>query len=871
MSLWRQLKLGFRALTFRRSVDREISEELRHFLEESKQAHIARGLSVEEAERAVRLEFGSASALHEQVRSYGWENVIEAFFSDLRFAFRQLRALPTFMIVTVLTIALGIGITTAIFSAIHPILFESLPYPDATRIVTISELTNDGARMDGTFGMYRGLVERNQSFEDIAAYKPWHPTITGTGQAERFNGQRVSASYFDVFSTAPILGRNFRASDDRMNGSNVIVISWTLWQRRFDADEAIQGRVIRLDDTNFEIIGVLPKDFENVLDPSAEIWSPLQYDMSQGRAWGHHLRTIGRIRAGVTYDRATEDTNRIARSVLIEQRPETYGDEIQLVVRSLQDDITEAVRPALLSIFGAAVLVLLIACVNVINLLLARGVQRQGEFSMRAALGAGRARIIRQLLTESFLLAFLGGAAAIAVAFFAVQALIGLSPPGLPRASAIEVDRTVFVFALGIATLIGFVIGLIPARQIVRSDVRHQLQNSRTTGFGHSRVREALVVAEVALALVLLVSSGLLWRSLNRLFSIHPGFDSANILTAQIFDTRPGDQRFFERAVETVKQLPGVASVALTSQLPLSGDLDEYGVHFEATRDRSSQTYSCFRYSVSPGYIETMRIPLRRGRAFHGNDRNNAPLVALISESLAKLRFQQSDPIGHRLRIGPIDGPPYTIVGVVADVKQLSLAANNSFAVYIPAQQWRFMDQTMSLVIRAHRDAAALAPAMRESVRSIDKDQPILRVSTMDDLLAATASERRFALILFQAFALSALLLAAAGIYGVLAGMVTQRTREIGVRSALGASRGEIVMLIVRQAITLTGFGVAIGLFAAVLVTQAIVAMLFQISSLDPPTYFAVIALLCSVAVLASALPAWRASRINPAITLRAE
>lgn len=871
MSFWRQLKLGFRALTFRRSVDQEISDELGHYLEESKQAHIARGLSAEEAERAVRLEFGSTVGLQEQVRGYGWETIIEAFFCDLRFAFRQLRASPTFTAFTVLTIAVGIGITTAIFSAVNPILFESLPYPDASRIVTISEINQDGARIDGTFGMYRGLVEQNDSFGPIATYKPWHPTITGTGQAERFNGQRISASYFDVLGTAPFLGRNFRTSEDRMNGPNVAVISWTLWQRRFHADRAIPGRVIRLDDKNFEIIGVMPAGFEDVLAPAAEIWSPLQYDMSQGRAWGHHLRTIGRLRKGVPYEQATEETNRIAQSVLSEQRPATYGDQIKLVVRSLQDDITEAVRPALLSILGAAVLVLLIACVNVTNLLLARSVQREGELAMRAALGAGRARIIRQLLTESLLLAFLGGAAGILVALFAIQALIGLSPPGLPRASAIAMDRSVFVFALSITTLIGLAIGFLPAGRTARPDVRHRIQNSRATSSGHSRIREALVIGEVALALVLLVGSGLLWRSLNRLFSIEPGFDSANILTMQIFDSGTGDQRFFEQALESANRVPGVASAAVTSQLPLSGDVDEYGVHFEATRDRASQTYSCYRYSVSPGYIETMRIPLRRGRSLTEQDRANAPFVALISESLAKLRFQQSDPVGHRLRIGPTDGLPYTIVGVVADVKQLSLAANESYAVYIPAQQWKFGDPTMSLVSRAHRDAAALAPAVRDTIRSIDPDQAVSRVSTMDDLVASTASERRFALILFQAFGLSALLLAAAGIYGVLAGTVAQRTREIGVRSALGASRRDIVMLIVRQGITLTGFGIAIGLLAAAVVTQAIVAMLFQVSRLDPPTYFAVIAILCSVAVAASGLPAWRASRIDPAITLRAE
>jgi putative ABC transport system permease protein len=523
-------------------------------------------------------------------------------------------------------------------------------------------------------------------------------------------------------------------------------------------------------------------------------------------------------------------------------------------------------------------LVLVIACANVTNLLLARGVRRRGEFALRAALGAGGGRLIRQLLTESLLLAAMGGVVGMVVAVLGVRALVALSPPGLPRAGAIGVHGTVFAFGLGVSALVGLVFGLIPAFQAARHDPHRDLERGsrRSTG-GHRRTRGALVVAEVALALVLLVSSGLLLRSLERLFAVPVGFDSSRLLTMQVqivghrFDENGATARFFGQALAAVRGVPGVTAAALTSQLPLSGDKDEYGAHFEAGPAQPAQSYSAFRYAVSPGYLETMGIPVRRGRPLDERDGENAPRVAVISASLAQRRFSGVDPIGRHLRLGPTTGAPYTIVGVVGDVRQMSLALSESDAVYINASQSWFADHVMSLVIRASGNAAALAPAIRQAVWSVDKDQPVVRVATVDDLLAASAAERRFALILFEAFALAALMLAAGGIYGVLSGSVAERTREIGVRSALGATRGAILALVLRQGLGLTGLGVAIGLAGAAAASQAIAAMLFGVSRLDPPTYVGVIALLTGVALVACGVPAWRAARIDPVRTLRAE
>lgn len=806
---------------------------------------------------------------------------LDDLLQDVRYAIRTLRQRPGFAAVNVLTLALGIGASTAIFSAVYPILFDPLPYPRAGRVTTIWDRGADGTRLNAAFGTYRELVARSRSFDAIAATKPWQPTMTGPAEPERLDGQSVSASYFRVLGVPPAIGQDFNASDDRLNGPKVAILTDELWRRRFGGDRSAIGRQIRLDGNSYTVIGVMPGAFENVLAPSAEIWSLLQYDMSQGVTWGHQLRIVGRLRPGAGTDRARQELDAIAHARVAEfPRPPWASVKQGFIVNSLQDDITRGVKPALLAVLGAVMLLLTIACVNVTNLVLARGAQRRGEFAMRAALGAGRMRMIRQLLTESLLLASLGGAFGMVVAGFGVRALVALSPPGLPRVGAISLDSAIFAFGMGITTLIGLVVGLIPSLGAGRDEVHNGLQQiSRRTAGSHQLTRRTLVVAEVALALVLLVSAGLLLRSLQRLFAVAPGFDASHLLSMQVqtsghrFDDAGTTYRFFDEALDAVRRVPGVMAAAFTSQLPLSGDrFGEYGVHFESNAiDHPGENDPAFRYAVSPGYVETMGIALRRGRLLDAHDTRGAPLAVLISESLAKRKFPGQDPIGRRIHAGPAKGPWASIVGVVGDVKQTSLAVGQEDAFYMTAAQGWFADNAMSLVVRTRGDAAALAPAIKQAIWAVDKDQPIVRVTTMNRLVAASAAERRFALILFEAFGIVALVLAATGIYGVLSGSVTERMREIGVRSALGASRGDILALIVRQGITLTGLGAAIGLSGAVAASHAIVTLLFGVSRLDPITYLGVIALLAGVSVIACWVPAWRAARVDPSIALRAE
>jgi len=536
--------------------------------------------------------------------------------------------------------------------------------------------------------------------------KSWQPHMTGANEPERLVGQRVSASYFRVLGVRPALGRDFDADDDLLHGPNVVIISNELWLRRFAGDKTIVGRQVTLDDNVFDVIGVMPRDFENVMAPSAELWSPLQYDMSLGTAWGHHLRMVGRLRSHLGVEQVRRELDTIARSPVSEFPRVPWASAAKgFIVNSLQDDVTAGVKPALLAVFGAVTLLLGIASINVTNLLLARGAQRRGEFAVRAALGAARTRLVRQMLTESLLLALLGGAAGTLLADFGVRALVALSPPGLPRVNAIVVNTTVLGFTLGITTLIGLIVGLIPAVYASRNDLHTSLQlSSLRTAAGQSLARRGLVVMEVALALVLLVGAGLLMRSLQRLFAISPGFDTAGMLTMQVrtsgrrLDQATND-RFFAQALEAVRRTPGVTAAAFTTQLPLSGDDDEYGARFEG--DDPNLGYNVFRYAVSPGYFETIGVPLRRGRLLDEHDIADAPLAVLISESLAKRKFADRDPLGQRVHVGPTDRPWYTVVGVVGDVKQVSLAVNQPDAVYLPTTQSWSVEGVQSLVVRA--------------------------------------------------------------------------------------------------------------------------------------------------------------------------
>jgi putative ABC transport system permease protein len=882
-----------RNLRRRDAVDAEIDAELRAHLSMAVEDAMRAGMSEAEARRAARLRFGNPVVVRERAVRADAALGLSSVWADVRFGLRQLRRAPGFALTSIAVLALGIGACTAIFSAVNPILFEPLPYPHANRILTIWS-TFAGARSRVAFGNWRELTERNHSFEALAAYEPWQPVMVGGAQPERLKGQSVSASFLRVLGVAPWLGRDFLPAEDRFQGPKVVILSYRLWQRRFGGDRALVGSGVTLDGDRYTIVGVMPANFENVLSPQTDIWTPLDYntqalatDFDSGE-WGNHLYLVGRMRPGVSREAAVHDLESIAADPLPQYARPRWADlRLGLIVDALQADITREVRPALLAVMGAVILVLLIAGVNVANLQLARGAQRQGEFAMRVALGAGRMRIVRQLMTEGLLLAGLGGALGVGIAVAGMRALVALSPPELPRVDAIRFSGAAFLFALAVSTLVGVVAGLVPAFHASQEELRANAQRStaRTTR-SDSWTRRTLVVTEMALALVLLAGAGLLLRSMQRLLAVNPGFDPSHLLTIQIntsgheFDDTAAApdagsrarRRFFEQALDAVRRVPGVTAAGLTTNLPLTDDAmiyGTYGAHFE--NDPPEGGTGVFRYVVSPGYCEAMQIPLRSGRFLSEQDSAGAPSAVLISESLAKSEFPGQSALGKRVHVGPMDRPWFTVVGVVGGVKQNSLAVDEPNAVYLTEAQSWFADDTMTMVARARGDAAALTPALENAIWSVDKDQALVRVATMDSLMAAGEATRRFVLILFEAFALVALLLAATGIYGVLSGSVSERTREIGVRAALGASRGDILGLVLRQGMKMAAVGAALGLGAAVASSQSLASLLFGVSRLDPLTYLAVTALLLAVAGVACAVPAARAVAVNPVEALRSE
>ncbi|HET7565500.1 MAG TPA: ABC transporter permease [Gemmatimonadaceae bacterium] len=887
MSFWRQLTRGVRVLVHRTDADRDLADEVQHYLEQSAAAHEASGLSPDDARRAARREIGNVTVVRERVRDAGWEHLLSTFVADVRYAARRLRRSPGFTLVCTLTLALGIGASTAIFSAVDPVLFEPLPYPHGNRIVSLADFGSSGQPVDVTYGTFNEVAHRSRSFAELAATDRWAPALTTFDTPERLTGALVTARYFQVFGVLPVIGRSFDAADDAHGAPRVAIVSDAFARRHFGDARAAVGRTLTLDGNLFTVIGVMPPSFEDILSPGADVWAPRRYQANtsfESAEWGHHMRMIGRLASGVTVAQARRDIAAVGATPTPDfPRPAWASMQGGLDVQSLRDAVTRGVRPALLAIMLAVALVLGIACVNVTNLLLARGTQRRSEMAMRAALGAGRGRLVRQLLTETLLLAILGGALGLGVSTFGVRALVALAPAELPRASAIGLDTSALLFAIALTTLVGVIVGLVPALQGAERELRAGTQSSaRTTHRSSHALRGALVVTEVALALVLLVGAGLMLRSLARLFATTPGFDAEHVLTMQLDvaghrdDSDAARYQFFVQALDRVRHLPGVTAAAFTSQLPLSGDVpDGYGLQSESVPQNLNELPSALRYAVTPGWFRAMRIPLVRGRVLNDNDRPGDGEAIVISESLAQHEFPDVDPIGQRLRIGPDIGdttrPWGIVVGVVGDVKQTSLALGAEDAFYAAMGQWRWVDNVQSLVVRTSGDPTALANAVERAIWSVDRTVPIIRVATMHELVARSEAQRRFVLTVFETFALAALALAVIGIYGVLASSVAERTRELGVRAALGASPERIRALVLRQGITLAGIGVVIGVIGAVLATRGIVTLLFGVSSFDPITYLGVTALLLGVSGIACWIPAWRAARVDPAVTLRAE
>ena len=873
---WRALANGIRALVNPRAADADAEAEIHHFLEQSAAEFESRGFSPAHARREARARWGDAIVIREQVRGSGWEHLAATIAGDLRYGARSLRRSPGFTLVTVATLALGIGASTAIFSAVNPILFAPLPYANGDRIVTVLE---NGRTRDTTFAMYLTLSQRARAFDGLAALRAWQPALTGFDVPERLDGQRVTAGYFKVLGVSPVLGRDFTSEDDVPGRPSIAIVSDALWRARLGGDPAVLGRTLRLDDAPYTVVGVMPATFQNTIAPDVQVWTPLQYDPTlpmDGREWGHHLTAIARLRSDVTPAVATAETHTIGTAMIAQWHPDTYAPNSRFAVEPLSEALVRGVRPVLLAMSGAVLLVLAIACVNVTNLLLARGVRRRGEFALRAALGAGRARLVRQLLTESILLAGLSAAAGIGVAIVAVRTLAAMAPAALPRAAVIRVDGSVLMFAVGVAAAAGLAFGLLPALEAAGSDPQRDIQEaSQRTARPHGRTRRLLVVAEVALAFVLLIGAGLLWRSVRELLAVPPGFAVANRLTLQVqlvgrrLTETSAATALLQQALDAARRVPGVAAAGFTSQLPLSGDRDEYGARFLSDGTQPANTFPAYRYAISDGYFDAIGTPILRGRGIDRRDRADMPAAAVISASLAAARFGTSDPLGRQLTIGPAG--PFTVVGIAGDVRQTSLAATDANAVYINAQQWAFADRAHSLVVETRERPAALAAAVQQAIWSVDKNQLIVRVATMDALVERSMAERRFAMLVFEAFAGTALALAAIGIYGVLAVGVSERTREIGLRSALGATRGQIVGLVLRQGVGLTVVGVIIGLGGSAVASRSLATLLFGISRLDPATYAGVCGLLAIVACAACAVPAWRAVRVDPSMALRTD
>jgi putative ABC transport system permease protein len=852
-------------------------------LDNELQLHVEEHAAELAAAGRARLALGGSEQVKEQCRDARGTRWLDNLMQDVRYALRTLGRRPGVTAVIVGTLALGIGAVTAILSVVNPVLLESLPYPEASRVVSISDQSADFHPVAVTFGTYRELLARSRSFETLAVSRAWQATIVGADRAEQVNGQRVSAAYFRVLGIEPIVGRGFSADDDRERGPNVVVIADALWRRRFDADPAIVGRAIALDGASFTVLGIMPRGFENIMAPMAEVWAPLQYDPSlptDGREWGHHLTMVGRLRGPIRI----EDARRELATIASTARPDyvrppwaRLGNGLRL--RSMQDQVTEDVKPALVAVAGAVLLLLAIACVNVTGLQLARGAERHGEFAVRTALGAGRARLVGQLLTESVLLTMAGGVVGVLVANASLGSLLALAPSDLPRAAAIRIDSITLGLAAAISAVVALVSGVVPALHAARRDVTAGLQHVSSRVRGRQQAaRRMLVVAEIGLAVVLLVGAGLLVHSLSRLFAIAPGFEPAHVVTMQVqtagerLANAGATHRFFATAVDAVRAVPGVDHAGFTSQLPLSGSQDAYGVRLESSAEGTAEGATpAFRYGITPGYFDAMGIALHRGRLIEPRDIAGAPLVVVVSESLAR-RFPRGDVLGRRLQIGATDAPWRTVIGVVGDVRQVSLAVGESDAFYVPSEQWdAHADRARWLVVRARGEAAAFAAAITAAVWSVDKDQPIARITTLDSLVERSEAKRRFALVIFEAFASAALLLAAIGLYGLLSASVAERTREIGVRAALGASRRDILVLIVSQGMALVAIGSVAGIAAGAVASRTLVTLLFGVSPLDPATYGAVVALLAAVALVACSVPAGRATRVDPAVTLRSE
>ena len=819
-------------------------------------------------------------------------------FQDVRYGVRMLVKSPGFAVVTILALALGIGANSAIFSVVNGVLLRPLPYPTADRLVFLSEWSQQVPNMSVSYPNFEDWRAQTTTMEILAAFRSNSFTLTGANEPERLSAREVSWNFFPALGVAPAAGRNFLAEEDKPGAQKTVLISHGLWQRRFGGNPSIVNQPLLMNDESYTVVGILPQGFE--WQAPVDVWVPIGLRADRMNQRGNHpgIYLVGLLKPGATVDAARADMEAIV-GRLRTQYPQEVGNS-SFTIQTLQNRATDGLRNALWILMAAVGFVLLIACANVANLLLARSASRSKEMAIRAAMGAGRTRIIRQLLTESTMLSVAGGVLGLLLAMWGLDALLAALPDGVPQLllTNIRLDSRVIVFTLAVSVLTGFLFGLAPAIQVSKTDLNESLKEGGRSGAGGTRhyVRNALVVAEVAVSLLLLVGAGLLVKSFLKLKDSDIGFNPERVLTASVslpekrYAENAKIENFYSSLVRRVQAMPGVESAGLTVGLPMNGGI-ESGITVEGKEEQDiNNTVVAVNLAVSPDYFRTMEIPLIEGRHFTDQDREGSPYVAIVDEMLAQKFFPGESALGKRLHYGGAannNAPWMQIVGVVKHVKHYGPDETGRVEMYRPYTQMPFgpppagqqqqgppptLPRNLAIAVRTTGDPEALTPALRAAVLEQDRDLPIAFVRTMESIVAQQIGPQKFATWLLGVFAAVALLLAALGIYGVMAYSVTQRTHEIGVRMALGADRRDVLKLIVGQGMLLTLVGVAIGLLGALFVMRLVMArLLYGVTASDPLTYGGVALLLAGVALLSCLIPARKATKVDPMVALRYE
>ncbi len=886
-----KLALRIRSLFRKTNVEQELTDELRFHLEKLIEEKIAKGMAADEARYAALRELGGIEQIKEECRDMRRVNYIEEFLQDVRYGLRQIRRNPGFTAVAVITLALGIGANTAIFSIVNAVLLRPLPFAAPQQLVSVVSTRWRGNVADNaSYPDFADWRAQNNAFSQMAAYGTDNFTLTGQGEAMHIQGAIVSANIFSLLGMKPVLGRPFLPDEDKLpaaNGGFAIILGHHLWRGHFGADPRIVGRTIQIDNRNFTVVGVMPAGFQfPIRGEPVDFWmtmaiafvtAPGMPSMAEQRG-AHYLDVIARLKPHVSMAQAQAEMSTIVNR-LNQQYPDIGSRGVRVVPQI--DQVAGPARPALLILLAAVVCVLLIACANVANLMLARGASRQKEMAVRSALGAGRVRMIRQLLTESVLLALLGGMLGASLGLWGISGLISLLPMDIPRLAGVRVDNSVLLFTVLVSMLTGILFGLAPAAQASRLDFVESLKEGGRglfEGPHHNGARGLLVIADVALAAVLLIGAGLLVQSFLRLQHVDPGFNPQHVLTFKMdlpYVRYSGSRQtqFFAQAIERLNHLPGVNSASAVLPLPLDGA--EIGTTF-AIEGRPSAESNLPRASyswVEPGYFRTVGIPLIKGRDFTpAEDLNTNPEV-IINEALARQFFPHENPIGKRIKPGIGNGykmpPMREIVGVVGDVRQYGLTAAPGPEVYVPLAQSPL--GSMNFVLRTEVDPLSMVRAVRKEMAEMDKDLPFYGVQTFSQYLGQRFAQPHFLTLLLGLFAALALGLAAVGLYGLVSYSISRRTHEIGIRVALGAERNDLLKMVLGQGLKLTLNGVAIGIVGALALTRSLSSLLYGVTSTDLVTFITVSLILIAVALLACYIPARRATKVDPMVALRYE